>query len=64
MTKRRRTLGAADLRRVAVEADTSIEAVVREVAEPGKVQNMVRQRVRRALSKLGIMTIATTSDVR
>ena len=52
--KKRRTLGAADLRRIAVAADCDTKVVARELAEPDVVQNSVRARVRRAMHKLSL----------
>ena len=51
MSKARKTLSSRDLRRLAVAADCDIATVRSEVATPGKHDNVVRERVRRALKQ-------------
>ena len=50
--QRHMTMGSADLRRVAVAAECDPKAVARELRNPNGVQNMVRDRIRRALKQL------------
>lgn len=48
---RKQTISSRDLRRLAVTADCDVATVRSEVAEPGKYDNVVRERVRKALKQ-------------
>jgi hypothetical protein len=50
--ERKHTLAKHDLRRVAVAAECDPDSVASEVANPNKVNNVVRHRIRRALREL------------
>lgn len=45
-------MSASELRKVAHAADCDPRSVAHEIAEPGKVNNNVRERVRRAMRDL------------